>query len=158
MARTPIGNIGTAICYDWLFPEVLRQLALNGAEVLVRVSAYMEPWGTMAPMDWWTLVNRSRAFENLAYVVASNQGATLKNFPPFVFPGGSMIVDFDGRVLTQAEHGTGERIVVGPIDIAALRHARQTRTTHAFLKHLRPDAYDFRKPGTFQGGTWKPAT
>jgi len=30
---------------DWLFPEAMRQLAANGAEVLVRVSAYMDPLG-----------------------------------------------------------------------------------------------------------------
>jgi predicted amidohydrolase len=42
VADTPMGRIGCAICYDWLFPEALRQLAANGAEVLVRVSAYMD--------------------------------------------------------------------------------------------------------------------
>ena len=42
VADTPIGRIGCAICYDWLFPEAIRQLAVNGAEVLVRVSAYMD--------------------------------------------------------------------------------------------------------------------
>src|SRR3982751_346006 len=45
VADTPIGRIGCAICYDWLFPEAIRQLAANGAEVLVRVSAYMDPGG-----------------------------------------------------------------------------------------------------------------
>ncbi|MCA8958678.1 MAG: nitrilase, partial [Planctomycetes bacterium] len=64
VARTPIGNLGAAICYDWLFPEALRQLTANGAEVLIRVSAYMDPWGATAPMDWWTVVNRCRALEN----------------------------------------------------------------------------------------------
>ena len=43
VADTPIGRIGCAICYDWLFPEALRQLTANGAEVLIRVSAYMDP-------------------------------------------------------------------------------------------------------------------
>ena len=75
VADTPIGRIGCAICYDWLFPEAMRQLAANGAEVLVRVSAYMDPWGATEPMDWWTIVNRCRALENIAYVVAANQGA-----------------------------------------------------------------------------------
>ncbi|GIX07145.1 MAG: hypothetical protein KatS3mg115_1548 [Candidatus Poribacteria bacterium] len=60
VAKTPIGNLGVAICYDWLFPEALRQLAANGAEVLIRVSAYMDPWGATPPMDWWTVVNRCR--------------------------------------------------------------------------------------------------
>ena len=35
VADTPLGRIGCAICYDWLFPEALRQLTANGAEVLV---------------------------------------------------------------------------------------------------------------------------
>ena len=74
MADTEIGRLGVATCYDWLFPEAIRQLALAGAEVLIRVSAYMDPWGATPPMDWWTLVNRCRALENLAYVVAANQG------------------------------------------------------------------------------------
>lgn len=138
---TPIGKIGTAICYDWLFPEAIRQLGLGGAEVLVRVSAYMDPWGTAMPMDWWTTINRSRAIENMAYVVAANQGASLKNYPPFSWPGGSMVVDFDGRILAQAEAGGGERIVVGPIDLAALRQERQRRRGHQMLAHLRTEAY-----------------
>src|SRR5262245_20392698 len=117
VADTPIGRLGCAICYDWLFPEAMRQLAANGAEVLVRVSAYMDPWGATEPMDWWTVVNRCRAIENIAYVVAANQGASLKMYPPYSWPGGSQIVDFDGRLLAQASPGPGERIVVAPIDI-----------------------------------------
>jgi predicted amidohydrolase len=65
VADTPIGKIGCAICYDWLFPEAIRQLAMNGAEVLVRVSAYMDPWGATEPMNWWTTINRARARHRL---------------------------------------------------------------------------------------------
>jgi predicted amidohydrolase len=137
VADTEIGKLGAAICYDWLFPEAIRQLALAGAEVLIRVSAYMSPWGTAEPLDWWTLVNRVRALENMAYVVASNQAASLSNYPPFSWPGGSMIVDYDGRVLAQAEAGAGDQIVVGPIDLSALRHERQRRRGHDMLRHVR---------------------
>jgi predicted amidohydrolase len=56
VADTELGKLGVAICYDWLFPEAIRQLALKGAEVLIRVSAYMDPWGATPPMDWWTVV------------------------------------------------------------------------------------------------------
>ncbi|HEV3416722.1 MAG TPA: nitrilase-related carbon-nitrogen hydrolase [Pirellulales bacterium] len=154
VAETEIGRIGAAICYDWLFPEAIRQLALGGAEVLVRVSAYMDPWGAAAPMDWWTIVNRVRALENLAFVVAANQGARYENYPPFSWPGGSMIVDFDGRILSQAEPGPGDRIVVGPIDLAALRAARRDRRGHNMPAHLRTETYAgyrksvYRKPPT----------
>ena len=141
VADTEIGRIGCAICYDWLFPEALRQLAMNGAEVLLRVSAYMDPWGATEPMDWWTLVNRCRALENMAYVVAANQGAQLRRYPPYSWPGGSMLVDFDGRILAQASPGPGERIVVAPVDVSALRHERATRRGHHMLAHLRSEAY-----------------
>jgi predicted amidohydrolase len=141
VARTEIGNLGVAICYDWLFPEVLRQIAANGAEVLIRVSAYMDPWGATAPMDWWTVVNRCRALENTAYVVASNQAASLANYPPFSWPGGSMIVDYDGRILAQADPGPGAKIVVAPVDISAVRHEREARVGHHMLSHLRTEAY-----------------
>ena len=140
VVETEIGRLGAAICYDWLFPEAIRALAVAGAEVFLRVSAYMDPWGATPPMDWWTLFNRARAIENFGYVVAANQGASLANYPPFSWPGGSMVIDFDGRILAQADPGPGEKIVVAPIDIAALRAERARRRGHDFLGHLRTDA------------------
>jgi len=141
VVETPIGKLGAAICYDWLFPETLRQLTANGAEVLIRVSAYMDPWGATAPMDWWTVVNRCRALENVAWVVASNQGAAMSHYPPFSWPGGSMVVDFEGRIVAQADPGSGEKIVVAPVDVGALRHERATRRGHQNLAHLRTETY-----------------
>ena len=141
VVETEIGRLGAAICYDWLFPEAIRALALAGAEVLIRVSAYMDPWGATPPLDWWTLFNRARAAENMAFVVAANQGASAAHYPPFSWPGGSMIVDYDGRILSQADPGPGEKIVVGPIDLAALRSERNRRRGHNLLSHLRTEAY-----------------
>jgi hypothetical protein len=51
------------------------------------------------------------------------------------------VVDFDGRLLAEASPGPGERIVVAPIDISALRHERQSRRGHHMLAHLRTEAY-----------------
>src|SRR5438132_5946282 len=108
-------------------------------------------------MAWWTVINRPRAIENIAYVAAANQGASLKHYPPYSWPGGSQVVDYDGRMLAEASPGPGERIVVAPIDISALRHERETRTGHHMLAHLRTEAYPiYRQPqyppaGTDQG-------
>ncbi|MBO12626.1 MAG: nitrilase [Planctomycetaceae bacterium] len=140
---TELGKLGVAICYDWLFPETIRQLAFQGAEVLIRVSAYMDPWGATPPMDWWTLFNRARAAENTAFVVACNQGAAFENYPPFSWPGGSMVVDFDGRILAQADAGPGEKVVVAPIDLAALRAERHRRIGHDMRSHLRSEVHDY---------------
>lgn len=141
VAETEIGRIGTAICYDWLFPEVLRQLTLNGAEILARVSAYMDPFGATEPNNWWTVVNRCRALENVCYVVAANQAASVKHYPPFSWPGGSMIVDYDGRIVSQATPGEGEKITVGPVDIEMLREERKVRYAHLMAAHLRTEAH-----------------
>jgi predicted amidohydrolase len=154
VAATEIGNLACAICYDWLFPETIRRLVHNGAEVLVRVSAYMDPWGATSPMDWWTVVNRCRALENMAYVVAANQGAALRHYPPFSWPGGSMVVDYDGRILAAADPGPGEKVVVAEIDLGALREARRQRLGHNPLAHLRhgsagPTAGRGLPPGAF---------
>jgi predicted amidohydrolase len=152
VADTPIGRLGVATCYDWLFPEVLRQLTANGAEVLIRISAYMDPWGATPPMDWWTVVNRCRALENVAYVVAANQGASLSHYPPFSWPGGSMLVDYEGRILAQADPGPGEKIVVATIDVDALRHERATRRGHQNLAHLRTEAFPLYRQPMYPGG------
>ncbi len=142
---TEIGRLGVAICYDWLFPETIRQIAFNGAEVIIRVSAYMDPWGATPPMDWWTLFNRARAVENSVYVVAANQGASLEHYPPFSWPGGSMVVDYDGRILAQADPGPGEKVVVAPIDLAALRAERTRRVGHDLRGHLRSEIHPYLK-------------
>jgi predicted amidohydrolase len=153
VTATPIGKLGAAICYDWLFPEAIRELAARGAEVLIRVSAYMDPWGATPPMDWWTVVNRCRAIENVAYVVAANQGASLRNYSPFSWPGGSMVVDFDGRLLAQADPGPGEKIVVAEVDLEALRAARTRRLGHNHLPHLRTELYSVYRRSYYPSGT-----
>jgi formamidase len=144
---TEIGRLGVAICYDWLFPETIRQLAFNGAEVLIRLSAYMDPWGATPPMDWWTLINRTRAVENTAFVVAVNQGAKMTQYPPFSWPGSSMIVDYDGRILAQASPGPGEQVTVAPIAIDTLRQERSRRAGHDTLSHLRHAAHPYFADG-----------
>ncbi len=51
-----------------------------------------------------------------------------------------MLVDYDGRLLAQADPGPGEKIVVAPV-VAALRHERATRRGHQTLAHLRAETY-----------------
>ncbi len=111
--------------------------------MIVRISAYMDPWGTAQPMDWWTLVNRTRALENSVYVVAANQGASFRNYPPFSWPGGSMVVDYDGRILAQADAGPGEKVVVAPIHIDMLRAERERRGGHDMRAHLRTGLHSY---------------
>ena len=115
----------------------------------MRVSAYMDPWGATAPMDWWTTINRARAIENTAFVLACNQGASFEGYPPFSWPGGSMAVDFDGRILAQADPGAGEKVVVAPIDLAALRDARERRRGHDMRAHYRAEVHPYAARAQF---------
>ncbi len=52
-----------------------------------------------------------------------------------------MAVDYEGRILAQADPGPGEKIVVANIDITALRAERERRVGHHLLSHLRTEAY-----------------
>lgn len=130
VAKTPIGNLGVAICYDWIFPEATRSLTMNGAEILIRVSAYPQPWGSTPPMEWWTVVNRCRALENMAYVVAAN-----------IWPGQNQVIDWEGRIIVQSPAGADEQIALGPIDIDMVRWVRKTQLLHNMPCQLRTEAY-----------------
>ena len=63
-----------------------------------------------------------------------------------------MIVDFEGRILAQADPGPGEKIVVTTIDLGALRHERRRRSAHLGLAHLRSEAYPMYKRSFFPPG------
>jgi hypothetical protein len=62
-----------------------------------------------------------------------------------------MVVDFDGRILAQADPGPGEKIVVGPIDLGALRAERDRRRGHHLLAHLRTEAYPAYRQRLYPG-------
>ena len=141
VAETEIGNLGLYICYDQMFPEVTRQLTMNGAEVLVECSAYMDPW-TLGEVDHWTWTSRVRSMENLAFGVCCQQGSGLKEMGGVYSWGGhSMIVDYEGRLL--AEAGRGECIIGSQINIDALRHHRKQVRQHNMLAHLKTGAYNY---------------
>ena len=54
-----------------------------------------------------------------------------------------MVVDYDGRVLAQADPGEGEKVVVAPIDLDALRSERKRRVGHDMLAHLRTEVHPY---------------
>ena len=72
VVKAPIGNLGMFICYDGWFPELaLSSLLSRLAKVMLRpMGAAGLP--TVAERDWWVMQNRSRAYENLAYLIGPN--------------------------------------------------------------------------------------
>ena len=138
---TEIGRLGVINCYDINFPEVVRTFALRGAEVLLHVTG--EPYSPHR--DSWEMSRRTRAYENAMYIISANHGGyaaqirgeTFADTPGLNFQqrregeiaplhrshGGSRVVDFNGKVVGQAQ-SPGEALAMGSIDIQALRERR----------------------------------
>lgn len=121
-----IGNIGQAICYDLRFPELFRQLADAGMQVLAFPSAFSQTTGEAH----WEVLLRARAIENQCYVVAADQYG--QHSPQFTSYGHSMIIDPWGRIL--ASQPTGDGIVLAEINLDRLS---QIRNDLPALKHRR---------------------
>jgi predicted amidohydrolase len=121
---TPIGRLGCLTCYDINFPEMARCLALNGAEILLHPTSEGRAPFLLEDQGGWEIGKRSRAYENLAYVISANQGRFLgSDFPTHRMRGRSQIIDFHGRVVTLAET-SGETILQADIEIERLRQKR----------------------------------
>jgi predicted amidohydrolase len=138
---TPVGRIGLLICYDKAFPESARALALDGAEIIVVVSAWPGS-RTDAPADLaedrWTrrfdLFDRARALENQVVWVSANQSGT---FGSLRFVCSAKVVDPGGDIL--ATTGTAPGMAVAEVDVAAALAAARRSMGH--LRDRRPDAY-----------------
>jgi predicted amidohydrolase len=114
VASTPWGVAGLSICYDIRFPELYRAMIAAGAEFFLVAAAW-----PAARVESWTLLNRARALENLAYVFACNGCGTSGNVE---LAGHSLVIDPRGRVL--AEGGAGPSFVTADVDPMAVRRLR----------------------------------
>ncbi len=114
---TPVGRIGLTVCYDLRFPELYQQLIRRGAELLSVPSAFTAVTG----VAHWEVLLRARAIENLAYVIAPNQGGLHENNRQTY--GHSMIVEPWGKVIAKQEAGAG--MITADIDIQRLQQLRR---------------------------------
>lgn len=138
---TPVGRIGMLICYDKAFPEAARALALDGAEIIVCVSAWPGS-RTGAPADLaddrWTrrfdLFDRARALENQVVWLSANQAG---RFGSLRFVCSAKVVDPGGDVL--ATTGVAPGMAVADLDVTATLAAARRSMGH--LRDRRPEAY-----------------
>lgn len=93
-------RIAVIICADGDYPEIWREAAYKGANVIVRPTHYMDPWQSS-----WELTNRACAYFNQVYVVAVNTSGMSKNETRSCF-GRSMILGPDGNIITEASNGS----------------------------------------------------
>lgn len=121
---------GMATCYDLRFPELFRDLANQGAHVLLLPAAFTMETGR----DHWELLLRARAVENQCWVAAVNQWG--ESPPHFSSYGRSMVVDPWGVVVAQAVDGAST--IIADLDLELLA---SIRATFPALTHRRGELF-----------------
>ena len=127
---TDPARVGVSVCSDLRFPEVYRELALKGAEVIVCASAFLSP-----RFDHWEFFLRARATENQCWVVASGQYG-MEPRSGIAFVGRSMIIDPWGTVVATASDDEG--VITTEID---LNFADEVKRRYPLMDQRRPDLY-----------------
>jgi len=88
-------KIGMMICFDWIFPEVSRVLALEGAQIIAHPANLVMPYCQQA----MTI----RCLENRVFAVTANRiGIEKRGDDEFKFTGGSQITSYNGEILSAA--------------------------------------------------------
>jgi deaminated glutathione amidase len=127
LITTTIGKMGLMICYDIRFPELSRILTINGSDIIIIPSGWVQ--GIMKEEHWITML-KARAMENGVYVIAPNQVGN-------IFCGRSMVVDPLGSTLSDLGDKRG-------VEIVEIQRERidQVRKTLPLLKNRRTDIYN----------------
>lgn len=129
--ETPdLGGIGLLICYDMVFPEAIRCLALNGADIVFVPTLGGACMGGGADMN--RAAFRTRAVDNWVYLAVAQRG------------GGSLIIAPDGGVLQ--EGGGPDEIIIADIDP---RDGRQGGNAFDWQQDMRARLFRERVPHSY---------
>jgi len=129
--ETWAGRLGVAICYDRHYPEYLRALALNGADlVVVPQAGSVGEW----PAGLYEAELQVAAFQNGYFTALCNRVGREEHL---TFAGESFVCGPDGRVLARAGEGTDE-ILFCDVDLDSCRDSHARRL---FLRDRRPELY-----------------
>lgn len=125
-------RLGVMICFDWIFPEAARSLAVQGADVIAHPSNLVLPHCPRAmPV---------RALENHVFTVTANRYGTESNgTEELTFIGQSLICDPGGEVLLQTGP-TGDALGSVQIDIGNAR-SKCLNAHNDLLADRRPHFY-----------------
>jgi formamidase len=110
-------KIALIICHDGMFPEMARECAYKGAEIMIRTAGYTAPI-----RDSWRFTNQSNAFCNLmvtANVCMCGSDGTFDSM------GEGMIVNFDGTILAHGTSGRADEIITAEVRPDLVREARK---------------------------------
>ena len=128
---TGFGKVGVAICYDRHYPEYMRALALQGAEVVfIPQAGAIGEW----PEGLYEAELRVASFQNGYFTALCNR---VGEEECLTFAGESFVCNPEGSVIARAAKGT-EEILYSDIDL------KKVKTSHAkklFLRDRRPELY-----------------
>lgn len=128
---TKYGKIGAAICYDIRFPELIRLMALKGAQIIIVPAAFNM---TTGPAHWEMLL-RCRAVDNSVFMVGAAPARNCES--SYVAYGNSMICNPWGNVVCKMDEKEG--ISVCSINLDEISDIREQLP---LLKHRRTDIYN----------------
>ena len=122
-------KIGMLVCFDWIFPEAWRVLALKGADIICHPANLVLPGLAQRAVPIHALTNRY-------YVVTANR---IGSEGELTFTGMSTIADPKGQVLTQASP-VGEEVSRTEIDVNLAR-TKEITARNNILTDRRPEHY-----------------
>ena len=138
--KTPIGRIGTFICYDSWFPESYRLCALQGADIVciptnwVPIPGQAEGREAMA-----NILVMAAAHSNSIFVAAADRVGTERGQP---FIGQSIIVSYTGWPIGGPASPDREEIIYAEANLADARRKRNWNEYNQVLRDRRTDVYD----------------
>jgi formamidase len=109
-------KIALIICHDGMFPEMARECAYKGAEIMIRTAGYTAPI-----RDAWRFTNQSNSFCNL--MVTANV-CMCGSDGSFDSMGEGMIVNFDGSIIAHGTSGRADEIITAEVRPDLVREAR----------------------------------
>jgi formamidase len=109
-------KLGLIICHDGMFPEMAREAAYKGAEIMLRTAGYTAPI-----RQAWRFTNQANSFQNLmvtANVCMCGSDGTFDSM------GEAMIVNFDGSIIAEGVTGRADEIITAEVRPDLIREAR----------------------------------
>ena len=133
LVDTGFGPMGVMICFDWLFPEVARTLALQGALFIAHPANWVLPFGPSGMV--------LRSVENRVFTLTANRVGTESRggLPPLTYIGQSQVLSPSGEILARAPKETPEILEVS-FDPGRARMKTVALESDAF-RQRRPDLY-----------------
>jgi len=126
--NTKIGKLGMLICFDWMFPEAWRVLALKGASVIAHPANLVLPYCQS--------VTPSYSLVNHIFIVTANRLGTEEHL---TFTGNSIVTNPKGKIIASGSVDK-EEIISADIDTELSNNKMITPENDAF-KDRRSDVY-----------------